>query len=213
MLVGDDKDFVVPIMADAAGVGGGIDARPPIGFGSASASANVVELAGGKGSGFFNSDEVVFEAEEGVDLVFVQVMAGNNAGAILESERCFIDIEPVRQGMEETVTQIMEVFEVGFEGFAKQQTFEAGHPLRIVSAHLGEEPMGFATAASATETDRRGAFGPIAEASRCAGSELLWLKNNSCADEILQLIGRTACQVGIVGEEIGCKIVELVQHG
>ena len=41
----DNKVSAVPFMADAAGVGGGIDAWPPSGFGSAAASLDVLPFA------------------------------------------------------------------------------------------------------------------------------------------------------------------------
>ena len=49
-----------PDVADAAGVGGGINARTPAGFGGAAAGDDVVILPGGKRGGFLNADHIVF---------------------------------------------------------------------------------------------------------------------------------------------------------
>src|SRR4051812_30754 len=61
----------VPSVADATGIGGGIDAWTPSGFGGAAAGADVSILAAGQGGGFFNADNVIFESEIGIDIVFV----------------------------------------------------------------------------------------------------------------------------------------------
>jgi len=65
---GSDVEGAVPGVADAAGVGGGIDARAPTGLGSAVAGDNIVIFAGGEGGGFLDADDVIFEAEVGIDV-------------------------------------------------------------------------------------------------------------------------------------------------
>src|SRR6476620_2159743 len=89
---GDDIFGAIPGVTDAAGVGGGIEARTPgpsvrPDLGTAAAGSDVGLLAGGEGSGFFNPDDVVFETEIGIDVFFTLIMAGDNAGAVGESQK------------------------------------------------------------------------------------------------------------------------------
>ena len=69
-------------MADAAGIGGGIDARPPVRLGGAEAGADVLVFARGESGGFLDADDVVFQAQVGIDVFFVLEMAGDDAGAV-----------------------------------------------------------------------------------------------------------------------------------
>ena len=47
---------------------------------------DVLVFAIGEGGGFLNTDDVVFEAEEGIDFLLMLVMAGDDTGVILEEE-------------------------------------------------------------------------------------------------------------------------------
>jgi len=84
------------------------------------------------------------------------------------------------------VAEALKVFEVGFADFAEEQTFQAGHPLTVVGAHLGEEPVGLAATASAAvatavgrRADRKGE--PAALAASCLGWRMMpaWEKLRS----------------------------------
>ena len=94
-LVGDDEFLEVPVVADAAGVGGGIDAGTPVGFGGAAAGGDVLVFAGGELGGFLDADDVVFEAEVGINVLFALVMAEDDAGAVGEGEDAAGGIELV----------------------------------------------------------------------------------------------------------------------
>ena len=191
-LVGDDELVEVPLVADAAGVGGGVDAGTPVGFGGAAAGGDVLVFARGERGGFLDADDVVFEAEVGVDVLFALVMAEDDAGAVGEGEDAAGGVELVGQAGEEALAEVFEVFEVGFADFAEEEAFEAGDALAIVGAHLGEEPVGFAAAASAAVADGGGAVGLIAEAGGGAGGELPGLEDDAGADEVQELVAGTA---------------------
>jgi hypothetical protein len=60
---------------------------------------------------------------------------------------------------EGAAADVIEIFEVGFADFTDQETFKARVTLAIVGAHLGEEPVRFATATSAAVTDKARAIG------------------------------------------------------
>ena len=83
-------------------------------------------------------------------------------------------------------TQILEVFEVGFADCAQQQAFEAGQALAIVDAHLGQQPVRFAAAASAAIADGGGAVGLVAKAGGGAGGELPGLQRDAGTDESIR---------------------------
>ena len=63
--------------------------------------------------------------------------------------------------------------------------------MAVVGAHLGEEPVGFAAAASAAVADGGGAVGAIAEAGGGAGRELPGLEDDAAADEVQELVAGT----------------------
>ena len=59
----------------------------------------------------------------------------------------------MRQTREQLAAKILKMLEVGFANLAEQQTFQAGHALAIVHAHLAQKPMRFpATARAAIVT-------------------------------------------------------------
>ncbi len=171
------------------------------GFGGATAGAEVLPFAKGEGGGFLDADDIVFEAEEGVvDFVFVLVMFGEDAGAVFESEDARGSVEGVVEAGQDALAEVVEAFDIGFGGFPEEEALEAGEPLAIIGADLGEEPVGFAGAASAAVADGGGAAGLIAEAGGGAGSELAGLKENAGADEVLDLIVGTAGRDGVADE-------------
>ena len=53
----------IPGVADAAGIGGGIDAGTPVGFGGAATGGDVLVFPGRQGRGFLDADQVVFETD------------------------------------------------------------------------------------------------------------------------------------------------------
>lgn len=75
----DDKQVAIPFMADTARVGGRIDARTPVGLGGAATRRDVLIFSRGQRGGFFNPDDVVFEPEISVDVLFALIMSGDNA--------------------------------------------------------------------------------------------------------------------------------------
>ena len=66
---GVDEAFFVPDVADAAGVGSGVDAWAEV-FAGAIGVAQGLHFELGQGGGFLDEDDVVFDAEELVDIVF-----------------------------------------------------------------------------------------------------------------------------------------------
>ena len=85
-VVGIDEEFFVPGVADAAGIGSGVNARTPIGFGSPATGGNIEELAVGEGSRFLDANDVVFETEITVDVGLVLVMAATNDAPVGEGQ-------------------------------------------------------------------------------------------------------------------------------
>src|SRR5262249_49758425 len=133
----------------------------------------------------------------------------DDAGAVFESEDAVGGVEFVFEGKEEALTEVVEVLAVGLADFAEEEAFEAGVALGIVSAHLGEEPVGFTAAAGATIADSGGAVGLVAETGGGAGGELAGLENDSGADEVFHLAGRATGEEAIAGVLVG---VERVRH-
>ncbi len=145
-----------------------------------------------EGGGFFDADDVVFEAEVGVDVFFVLEVAGDDAGAVFEGEDAAIRREFVGEGAEEASAEVFEVFHVGFANLAEEEAFQAGDTLAIVGTHLGEEPVGFAAATGAAVTDGGGAVGEVTETGRGGGEELALLQDDIGAEEVVHLITGTA---------------------
>ena len=73
-------------MADAAGVGGGVDPGSPGGLGGAVAGADGAVLGVGQGGGLLDADHVVLEAEVGVDVGLVLEVAEDDARAVGEGQ-------------------------------------------------------------------------------------------------------------------------------
>jgi len=98
----------------------------------------------------------------------------------------------VGQAGEKAPAEDLKVFEIGLADFPEEEAIETGEALAIVGAELGEEPVGFAAAAGAAETDGAGTAGGIAEASGGAGGELPFLEDETGIGEVEKLIPRTA---------------------
>jgi len=86
LLKGNDVAGAVPGVADAAGIGGGVNAGTPARLGGAAAGDNVLILAGGERGGLLDADDVIFEAEIGINVLLALEMAGDDAGAVGEGE-------------------------------------------------------------------------------------------------------------------------------
>ena len=190
-------------MADAAGVGGGIDAGPPAGPGSAVDSDDVVIFSGGQGGGLFDADDVVFEPEVMINVLLALEMAGANGGAVGKGEPALGGVPLMREPREKTPSEVLEVFDIRFADLPEEQTFEAGEALAIIRPHLGNEPVRLATAAGAAKADGGGAIGSVAEPGGGAGGELAGLQDDAGADKILHLVERAAGGEGGGGEMIG----------
>lgn len=151
-------------MADAAGVGGGINAGTPIGFAGAAACGDVLVFAESQGGGFLNANDVVLEAEVGIDVFFGLEVAGNDAGTVGKGEHATVSGEVVSQAVEEFAPEIFKMLHVCFAHLAEEEAFQFGNALAIIRAHLRQEPVGLAAATSAAEPDGGGAARPIAAA-------------------------------------------------
>src|SRR6185369_6926962 len=112
-------------------IGGGVDAWTPIRARSAAAGADVFPLLAGERGGFFDADDVVFEAEKGIDFILVLIMAGEDARAVGEEDDAFGE-QTVGEAGEEAAADIGEAFAIGFAGFAQEEAFETGTALAIV---------------------------------------------------------------------------------
>ena len=210
LLPRDDELFLVPGVADAARVGGGIHAGPPgrairAELGRAATGADIRILLGTEGGGFLDSDHVVFEADMIIQILLVPEMLGDDARAVAEDDFAFADLEFVRDTPEDNAAQILEMFEVGLGGLAQEEAFEVGDALAIIQAHLGEHPERFTTATSAAESDGNGAIGKIALTGRATGGELFVLECDSGLEEVFDLRFRAAeaegsFEIGIDGE-------------
>jgi len=101
---------------------------------------------------------------------------------------------------EQAKAEVLEVFEIGFADFAEEEALEARVALAIVSAHLGEEPEGFAAAAGAAVADGGGAVVLVAEAGGGAGGELFGLEDEAGIEEVADLVRRALSGAGGGGE-------------
>jgi hypothetical protein len=84
-------------VANAPGIGGGVNAGTPVRFGGATASLEIHPLTEGEGGGFFDADDVVFDAQERVDFLFVLVVPEVDRRAVREGKDSLGGIEAVRQ--------------------------------------------------------------------------------------------------------------------
>ncbi len=204
-----DEGGAEPGMADAAGIGGSINAGTPAGLGRPAAGDDVRILTGGERGGFLDADDVVFEAEVGINVLLALEMAGDDAGAVGKGEDGARGGEVVGQAREKAAAEVLEVLEVGFADLAEEETFETGETLAIVHAHLREQPKGFAATAGAAEADGGGPSRRITETGGGAGRELPGLEDDAGADEVLHLIQGTTRRVagraviGGSGQDIG----------
>lgn len=103
VLIRQDESLVIPIVADAAGIGGGIEARPPAGLGRTKTGADVLVFTLGESGGLLDTNDVVFDAEKGVYILFVLVMADDDARAVFEGEDAPGGIVRVLEGGENTL--------------------------------------------------------------------------------------------------------------
>src|SRR4051794_22824021 len=180
----DDEPLLITRMANTARVGGGIHARPPSSairaeLGGAAAGADIRILLGAEGGGFLDANHVVFDADMIVQILLVLEMLGDDPGAIAEDNFAFAHFEFVGDTLEDNASEILEMFEVGFGGFAQEKAFEVGDALAIVEAHLAEHPECLAAATTAAETDLGRAIGMIAGAGSAGGGQLFVLKGDS----------------------------------
>src|SRR5262249_1356594 len=131
-LVRGDEFIQVPLVADPAGICGGIDAGAPIGFGGAATGGDVLVFAGGQVGGFLDADDVVLQTQIAIDVLFALVMTEDDAGTVIEGERSARGVEFVGQRTEEALAEVLEAFEVGFANLSKEEAFEAGEALAVV---------------------------------------------------------------------------------
>lgn len=196
----DDEFLEIPLVTDTAGVGGRVKARSPSRFGSTATGGDVRVFAGRKLGRFLDADDVIFEAEIGINVLLTLVMAEDNAGAVFKEQLAPSGMEAMRQMSEELAPEDFEVLQVGFAHLAQEQTFETRDALAIINAELGEQPVRLTATAGATEADRRGPVRLIAEASGGAGGKLAILKDQPGAGKILQLVlGATVLQTALKG--------------
>ena len=188
LIEGDDKGFIVPIVTDPAGIGRGIDTRPPIWFRGTAAGLDILPFTHGESGRLLDGDEVVLHAEKGViDFVFVLVMLDDDARAVFENEDAGGGAVGVLEIGKEALTEVFKGFAVGFARFAQQQHFEPGIALAIVRPDLSEEPMTFTTTASAAEANEPGAIGTVAQPGSSGRGELPSLQNQTSMGEVFDL--------------------------
>ena len=187
--VGVDEAVLVPDMADATGVGGGVDAGPEV-FAGAVGVAQGAVFGIGKGGGFFDEDDVVFEAEVLVDVVFVAEVADDDAGAVGEGDEAFGPDVAVWDSFQDYAAEVVGLFAGLFGGEAEVEGFEAGDAAAVVEGELGEGGVGFAGAAGAAEADLGWAIGAVTEAGGCVEFELFALGDVAGGDKVFELFGR-----------------------
>src|SRR5580693_81764 len=179
-------------MADATGVGGGVEAGAPIGPGGAQAGADVLIFTFGEGGGFLDADDVVFEAEIGINILLVLEMSDDDAGAIFKGEKAARGVKGIFETGKEAPAEVIEAFEVGLADLAQEEAFQTRAALAIINAHLGNKPVGFAAATGTAIADGGGATGLVAEAGGGAGNELPGLEEDTGPEMIFHLVERAA---------------------
>ena len=98
----------------------------------------------------------------------------------------------MRQVNEQATAQVVERFHDRLADLAEQKTFQARHTLAIVHAHLREQPMRFAAAASTAVTDGRRPVRAVTKPRRRARRELARLQHDARADEVVHLSTRAS---------------------
>ena len=95
------------------------------------------------------------------------------------------------QPTEQSAAEIFKVFQVRLADLAEQQTFQARHALAVVRAHLREQPVTFATAASTAVANRHRPVRCIAPSRRRRRGQLPFLQNHVGAGKFVHLSHRT----------------------
>ena len=179
-----------------------------MGLRRAAAGGDVLVLARGQLRGFLDPDDVIFQAQIGIDVLFALVMAELNARTVGEHEQAARGVKLMGQPGEEALAQVFKVFEVGFPDFAEEKALEAGHALAIVVAHLRKEPVGFAAAARSAVADSLGTVRLITEPGRRAGGKLPGLKDDAGLGKVEELgLGTTLLQAELK------KLLQFDLHG
>ena len=118
-LKGNHKGLPIPFMPHPTGVGGGIVARPPIGARRPQAGQKILVFALGKRGGLLNADDIIFDAEQCVDFLFMLIMAGNDPGTIRKNERARGRVKRMFQRGKNAPAKILKILVVGFAVLAQ----------------------------------------------------------------------------------------------
>ena len=93
------------------------------------------------------------------------------------------------------------MLQVRLPDFPQQQTFQHWHALTFIRAHLRQQPMRLPATPGATVADRRRPIRRIAQPRGGTGQQLARLQNDAGGEEVLDLIGRAARPLGVLGKE------------
>ena len=185
---GVNEAIFVPDVADSAGVGGCVDAGAEVFAGAVGVTQGAV-FGIGKGGGFLDEDDVLFEAEVLVDVVFGAEVADDDAGIVGEGDEAFGSDVAVWDPSQDYAAEVVGLFAGLFGGEAEVERFEAGDAAAVVEGELGEGCVGFAGAASAAEADLGGAVGEVAEAGGGMEIELFGLGEVAGGYKVFELLG------------------------
>ncbi len=172
LAMGVNEVFFIPGVADSAGVGGGVDAGAEDAAGAVGVAEGAV-LGFGEGGGFLDEDDIVFEAEVQVEVVFGADVTDDDAGVVGEGEDSGGAVVFVVGFAQKFASEVVELFAGLFGVFAEVKGFEAGLALAVVEGELGEGGVGFTGAACAAEAELGGAVGVVAGAGGGVEAQLL----------------------------------------
>ncbi len=134
-----------------------------------------------------DANHVVFQAEVGINVLFILKMTRDDPRPVGKRQNPAKRGKFMVQPPEQPAAQILEMFQVRLADLAQQQTFQTRHALAIIRAHLREQPMRFAAAASAAVANRHRPVRCIAQPRRRRRGQLPRLQNHVGAGEAVHL--------------------------
>ena len=105
--------------------------------------------------GLLDPDHVVRQPQIVFNVLLCLVMPCNDPRAVRKRQDSAIGRKLMLELHEQPLSQILEVFRVGFANLPQQQALEARHPLAVVHTHLRQQPVALAAPARAAVADCR----------------------------------------------------------
>ncbi|MAU00896.1 MAG: hypothetical protein CL608_27440 [Anaerolineaceae bacterium] len=142
-------------MANAAGVGRQVHPRPPVQLARPQAAAQLVKLILTQLRRFLDDNQVVFNSQVLINVIFPQEVAYQNHRAIGEHKQAGILPVIVGHVGQRLASQVVEAFPSRLPYLAQKEHLQASHPLAIIDARLLNGCVALAWPTCAPHCDQR----------------------------------------------------------